>query len=136
MKRSCAGEVRNVSLLVAIGTTREGYREILGITELSRQSLSKAADLLEESGHETLTFYALPDSHRIKLRTNNPLARIMREIRRRTRVAGAFPDGRTCLNPSAAKPVRLRGRPGPFFSETSGSSVADQDAVSASPAAT
>ena len=26
----------------------------------------------------------------------------MREIRRRTRVVGAFPDGRSCLNPAAA----------------------------------
>ena len=30
MKRSWAGEVRNVSLLVAIGVTTDGYREILG----------------------------------------------------------------------------------------------------------
>jgi transposase-like protein len=33
MKRSWAGEVRNVSLLVAIGVTTDGYREILGIVE-------------------------------------------------------------------------------------------------------
>ncbi len=32
-KRSWAGEVRNVSLLVAIGVKSEGYREILGICE-------------------------------------------------------------------------------------------------------
>src|SRR5579863_7091346 len=33
LKRSWAGEVRNVSLLVAIGVNGEGYREILGICE-------------------------------------------------------------------------------------------------------
>src|SRR4029077_17983659 len=33
MKRTWAGEVRNVSLLVAIGVNGEGYREILGICE-------------------------------------------------------------------------------------------------------
>lgn len=33
MKRSWAGEVRNVSLVVAIGVNGEGYREILGICE-------------------------------------------------------------------------------------------------------
>ena len=48
--------------------------------------LAKAADLLEGHGHETLAFYGFPDSHWIKLRTNNLLERIMREIRRRTRV--------------------------------------------------
>ncbi len=41
---------------------------------------------------DTLTYYAFPDGHWIKLRTNNPLERIMREIRRRTRVVGAFPE--------------------------------------------
>src|SRR5918996_2187653 len=33
MKRTWAGEVRNVSLLVAIGVNGEGFREILGICE-------------------------------------------------------------------------------------------------------
>ncbi len=33
LKRSWAGEVRNVSLLVAIGVNSEGYREVLGICE-------------------------------------------------------------------------------------------------------
>ena len=33
------------------------------------------------------TYYAFPDIHWLKIRTNNPLERIMREIRRRTRVA-------------------------------------------------
>jgi hypothetical protein len=33
--------------------------------------------------------------------TNNPLERIMKEIRRRTRVVGAFPDGQSYLNLAA-----------------------------------
>jgi transposase-like protein len=175
MKRSWAGEVRNVSLLVAIGVTSEGFRDVLGIcegakedksgwssflrhlvdrglsgveliisdacrgliesvaeylpdarwqrcivhfyrnvfshvpatkvrevahmlkaihaqesreaaaekaevviAELRRQRMGKAADLLEERIQETLTFYAFPDSHWIKLRTNNPLERLMK----------------------------------------------------------
>ncbi len=40
MKRSWAGEVRNVSLLVAIGVTAEGYREILGICEGAKEDKS------------------------------------------------------------------------------------------------
>ena len=43
-----------------------------------------------------------PDIHWRKIRTNNPLERIMKEIRRRTRVVGAFPDDQSCLNPAAA----------------------------------
>ena len=39
----------------------------------------------------------------ILIPVNNPLERIMKEIRRRTRVVGAFPDGRSCLNLAAAR---------------------------------
>ena len=200
MKRTWAGEVRNVSLLVASAVNSEGYREILGICEgakedksgwsgflrhlvdrglsgvkliisdacrglvesiadylpdaqwqrcmvhfyrnvfshvpstkvrdvthmlkaihaqesrkealkkaqaviagLRAQRLTRAADLIEESIEETLTYYGFPDSHWRKIRTNNPLERIMKEIRRRTRVVGAFPDGQSCLNLAAAR---------------------------------
>ncbi len=206
MKRTWAGEVRNVSLLVAIGVTSEGYREILGICEgakgdkagwsaflrhlldrglkgvelitsdacrglvesigdylpearwqrcvvhfyrnvfshvpstkvrevshmlkaihaqenrtaaagkaaavvdqLPPPRLVRAADLVDGHVGETLTYYAFPDSHWVKLRTNNPLERIMREIRRRTRVVGAFPDGKSCLNLAAARLRHIAG---------------------------
>lgn len=62
------------------------------IAELHRQRLDKAVDLVAEHIAETLTYYAFPDSHWIKIRTNNPLERIMKKIHRRTRVVGVFPD--------------------------------------------
>ena len=37
LKRSWGGEVQNVSVLVAIGVNSEGYREILGVAEGSRE---------------------------------------------------------------------------------------------------
>jgi putative transposase len=37
LKRTWAGEVRNVSLLVAISVNAEGYREILGIVEGAKE---------------------------------------------------------------------------------------------------
>jgi transposase-like protein len=43
------------------------------------------------------------------LRTNNPLERIIREIRRRTRVVGAFPDGQSALNLAAARLRHIAG---------------------------
>jgi putative transposase len=200
MKRSWAGEVRNVSLLVASAVNAEGFREILGICEGAKEDKSgwsaflrhlvdrglkgvqliisvacrgltesaaeylpearwqrcmvhfyrnvfshvpatkvrevshmlkaihaqetrqaadrkastvidvlrearmgAAAELVGSSVQETLTYYAFPDIHWQKIRTNNPLERIMKEIRRRTRVVGAFPDGRSCLNLAAAR---------------------------------
>src|SRR6186997_3127950 len=200
LKRSWAGEVRNVSLLVAIGVNDNGYREILGICEGAKEDkagwsaflkhlkerglkgvrlitsdaciglaesaaeffpeaawqrcvvhwyrnifshvpstrvreiaamlkaihasedvvaarekatrvieklrglrLTKAAEIVEAAVEETLTYYAFPEEHWRRIRTNNPLERILREIRRRTRVVGAFPDGQSALNLAAAR---------------------------------
>jgi putative transposase len=79
------------------------------IAELRRQRLTRAAKLIEESIGETLTYYAFPDGHWRKIRTNNPLERIMKEIRRRTKVVGAFPDGQSCLNLAAARLKHIAG---------------------------
>ena len=73
------------------------------VEDLRAARMNTAADLVERSVHETLTYYAFPDIHWQKIRTNNPLERIMKEIRRRTRVVGAFPDGQSCLNLAAAR---------------------------------
>ena len=74
------------------------------VDDLRASKMAKAADLVEQAVHETLTYYGFPDIHWQKIRTNNPLERIMKEIRRRTRVVGAFPDGQSCLNLAAARP--------------------------------
>lgn len=49
------------------------------------------------SVEETLSYMSFPREHWTRLRTNNSLGRIMKEIRRRTRVVGAFPDGNSAL---------------------------------------
>jgi hypothetical protein len=79
------------------------------IAELRLLKMGKAADLVEQSVHETLIYYAFPDIHWHKIRTNNPMERIMREIRRRTRVVGAFADGQSCLNLAAARLRHIAG---------------------------
>ncbi len=55
------------------------------------------------------TFYRFPAPHWRRIRTNHPLERIMREIRRRTRVVGAFPDGKSALMLAAARLRHLAG---------------------------
>lgn len=206
MKRCWAGEVRNVSLLVAIGVNDEGYRDVLGIVEghkedkagwsgflshlkdrglkgvqlivsdacmgliesaseyypdalwqrctvhwyrnifshvpstkvrevslmlkaihanesreaalekardvqnrLREMKLTKMADWVGETVADTLSYYSFPNEHWRRIRTNNPLERIMREIRRRTRVVGAFPDGESALNLAAARLRHISG---------------------------
>jgi len=49
MKRSWAGEVRNVSVLVAIAVNGEGYREILGICEGAKELSGFLNHLMERA---------------------------------------------------------------------------------------
>lgn len=65
--------------------------------KLEQLKLRAAAGKIRKSIIETLTFYDFPTSHWQRIRTNNPLERIMKEIRRRTRVVGAFPDSNSAL---------------------------------------
>ena len=194
LKRSWGGEVQNVAVLVAIGVNEEGYREVLGVMEGSKEDkeswlkflrhlkergltgvelmvsdkclgfveasgevfpgsrwqrcvvhwyrnifsvtphnkvkevaamvkaihaqedreaalqkaqevrnkllvmgLKEAARVVQEGVEETLTYMSFPREHWTKIRTNNPLERIMREIRRRTRVVGCFPDSESAM---------------------------------------
>ncbi len=73
------------------------------IEKLRALKLNRAAELLEGFVGETLTYYAFPDTHWRFIRTNNPLERIIREIRRQTRVVGAFPDVKSALMLCAAR---------------------------------
>lgn len=73
------------------------------VVKLRDMKLAKAAEIVEKGAPETLSYYHFPPEHRRSLRTNNPLERINREIRRRTRVVGAFPDGNSALMLVAAR---------------------------------
>ena len=58
---------------------------------------------------ETLASYAFPAEHWRRIRTNNPLERILPEVRRRTRVVGCFPDGQSALMLVAARLRHVAG---------------------------
>ena len=79
------------------------------VDELRTMRLRKAADLVEVNINETLCYYRYPQTHWLRIKTNNPLERIMREIRRRTRVVGAFPDGNSALMLVAARLRHIAG---------------------------
>jgi len=206
LKRSWGGEVKNVSILIAVGVNREGYREVLAVCEgtkedkeswiafmrhlkgrglegvklfvsdkclglveslfefypearwqrcvvhwyrnvwtavpsgkvrevaamlkaihaqedlaaarekaavivikLREMKLAKAAEIVATGVEETLSYMNYPREHWRNLRTNNPLERVIREIRRRTRVVGAFPDGQSALMLVAARLRHIAG---------------------------
>ncbi len=79
------------------------------VQKLTEQRLPKAAELVKAGVAETLSYMAFPREHWTRLRTNNMLERIMREIRRRTRVVGNFPDGQSALMLVAARLRHVAG---------------------------
>ena len=73
------------------------------IKKLQAMKLKAAAELVEGSVHETLAYYGYPPQHWLKIKTNNPMERLLKEARRRTKVVGAFPDGNSALMLVAAR---------------------------------
>jgi transposase-like protein len=73
----------------------------VAIAELEKKA-PRAARLLEESGEDILGVYALPESHRKRMRTTNMLERQNQELKRRTRVVRVFPHEQSLLRLIAA----------------------------------
>ncbi len=67
------------------------------VAELKAMKLKEAAKKVEDSVEETLTYCDFPYEHWARIRTNNVIERLNREVRRRTRVVGTFPDGNSAL---------------------------------------
>ena len=105
---------RNVFSVVPKGKIREAAMMLKAIhaqenKEAARQKAAQVAERLremklhtaarkvEDGIEETLTFMDFPSQHWPRIRTNNTLERLNREIKRRTRAIGAFPDGSSAL---------------------------------------
>lgn len=67
--------------------------------DMDRKKLREAAACLREGVSETTTYLLdeFPHNHRRRIRTDNMIERLNREIRRRTKVVGAFPNGQSAL---------------------------------------
>ena len=76
--------------------------------KLREMKLSAAAKKVEDGIEETLTYMNFPTEHWRKIRTNNAMERVNREIKRRTKAIGAFPDGASALMLVCARLVMLQ----------------------------
>ena len=86
------------------------YRNIFSVTPRNKiktvalmlkaihaQESKEAAKKVEDGIEETLTYMDFPTQHWTRIRTNNAIERLNREIKRRTKAIGAFPDGQSAL---------------------------------------
>jgi len=108
------GKVKAVVAMLKAIHAQEDRKEALKkaaivVKKLEEMKLSKAAGIVREGIEETLRYYEFPSEHWLRIRTNNPLERIMKEIRRRTRVVGCFPDGNSALMLVAARLRHIAG---------------------------
>lgn len=65
--------------------------------ELESMRLGAATRTVRDGFAETLAYTEFTPEHWRRIRTNNGIGRINREIRRRTRVVGTFPNGNSAL---------------------------------------
>lgn len=96
------GRVRTVAMMLKAVHAQENkeaarQKATQVAKQLRQMKLAAAAKKVEESIDETLTFMNFPSQHWTRIRTNNTLERLNREIKRRTRSIGAFPDGNSAL---------------------------------------
>ena len=87
---------------------REKTAEVLAeeFVELYGERFPKAVSVLEAGIGDALTYLHYPGSHHAKLRTTNMLERLFKEVKRRTRVVGVFPNETSAL--TLATEIALR----------------------------
>jgi len=68
-----------------------------------QKSLPAAVRVLRRGLEESLTYFRYPEKHWVRIRTNNPLERLLREVKRRLKVVGTFPDVESALTLATAR---------------------------------
>jgi len=94
MQSTVADELRTV-FNAPDRPTAEAY--LAKLVQKYEQSATRLADWLEKNIPQGFTAFDFPATHRRRIRTSNGLERLSREIGRRTRVVGIFPNEASCL---------------------------------------
>ena len=94
MRKEVARDIKSVFN----APNREEAERLLKMIVLKyEKSAPRLSQWLEENITEGLTVFSFPEHHQIKIRTSNIVERQNKEIRRRTRVVGIFPNNESCL---------------------------------------
>ncbi len=82
--------------------------ELAHLVEKYRKKAPKLADWFEKNIPEGFTVFTLPEKHRIKMRTSNPIERsIQLELARRTNKIPIFPNEASLLRLATAILVEI-----------------------------
>lgn len=102
------GSFKVISQMLKAIHSQENKKEALKkanfvVERLMEMKLKEAAKVISDGIEETLSYMEFPSEHWRRIRTNNPLERIIKKIKRRTKVVGAFPDGKSALMLATAR---------------------------------
>jgi transposase-like protein len=94
MRASVASDIRSIFNCPDLASAQVRLKDL--VTSYSK-SAPKLATWMEENLPQGLAVFCLPDAHQRRLRTSNALERVNQELKRRTRVAGLFPNEASLL---------------------------------------
>ncbi len=86
-----------VKTIFAQPSQQEAHAQLAQIVATLQKKCPKAADVLEGAADDVLAYMAFPPEHWRQIHSTNPLERQNKEIRRRTRVVGIFPNRASLL---------------------------------------
>ncbi len=100
--RKCMKEVSMMLKAIHAQESKTAAREkaVQVAAKLREMKLSSATKKLDDGIDETLSNMEFPSQHWSRIRTNNTIEQLNREIKRRTKAIGAFPDGPSALLPT------------------------------------
>ena len=84
------------------GSVEETLNELLEAEAEKLIQVARYERKEQRQGYRSGHYCDFPSEHWTRIRTNNVIERLNREIRRRTRVVGSFPDGNSALKRTAA----------------------------------